>query len=93
MVVAATLSLAALAWVASVGAQSAPAPAASATVPVDVLTVAAGEQLLMELDTSLIPRHTQPGEHVYFTNRKNVVEYGFRIDLDLTSGEVRLFAA
>ncbi|MFB3126180.1 MAG: hypothetical protein ACE1Z8_01735, partial [Candidatus Acidiferrales bacterium] len=78
MVVAATLSLAALAWVASVGAQSAPAPAASATVPVDVLTVAAGEQLLLELETSLHTRHTQQGEHVYFITVDEVL-VGYRV--------------
>ncbi|MCH8948019.1 MAG: hypothetical protein IH789_10405 [Acidobacteria bacterium] len=78
VVVAATLSLAALVWVAPVGAQSAPAPAASATVPVDVLTVAAGEQLLLELETSLHTRHTQQGEHVYFITVDEVL-VGYRV--------------
>ncbi len=78
MVVAATLALAALAWVASVGAQSAPPPAASATASADVLTVAAGEQLLLELETSLHTRHTQQGEHVYFITVDEVL-VGYRV--------------
>ena len=73
VVVAATLALAALVWVASVGAQSAPAPAASAAAPADVLTVAAGEQLLLELETSLHTRHTQQGEHAYFITMDEVL--------------------
>lgn len=74
--VAATLALAALVWVAPVGAQSAPPPAASAAA--DVLTVAAGEQLLLELETSLHTRHTQQGEHVYFITVDEVL-VGYRV--------------
>ena len=78
LVVAATLALAALVWVASVGAESAPAPAASAAAPADPLTVAAGERLLLELETSLHTRHTQQGEHVYFITVDEVL-VGYRV--------------